>query len=96
MDWKKTIKPPAPIPDLSKPQPLRHMNFIDKEDEKNFEPVDFVRRPGYNQTGKEISVGVNVYSIAQFPNKTVYQYDVGYFMIIRTLPLWIFTYEKCR
>ncbi|KAG5287396.1 eukaryotic translation initiation factor 2c [Histoplasma capsulatum G186AR] len=41
-----------------------------------FARKDLAKRPGYNATGKEITVAVNSYPITQFPTKSVYQYDV--------------------
>lgn len=55
---------------------LRHLNINDTPPEQFFQHVDLVKRPGFNTTGKEISVAVNVFPVTQFPTKTVYQYDV--------------------
>ncbi|KAK2773705.1 hypothetical protein FQN52_004512 [Onygenales sp. PD_12] len=55
---------------------FRHMHVTDQPAEQFFAPVDLARRPGFNSTGKEIEVAVNVYPILQFPTKPVFQYDV--------------------
>jgi hypothetical protein len=55
---------------------FRHLNFIDDPDGQFFAPVELARRPGFNTTGREVTLAVNTYPITQFPTKTVYQYDV--------------------
>ncbi|KAL2809793.1 Piwi domain-containing protein [Aspergillus granulosus] len=56
---------------------LRHLRLRDADDFAKYSvPVETVPRPGFNQTGKEIEVQMNAYTITNFPNKTVYQYDV--------------------
>jgi len=39
-------------------------------------PTEFKRRPAFNTTGKSIQLAVNAYRVIQFPNVTIYQYDV--------------------
>ena len=55
---------------------FRHLNFIDDPDGQFFAPIELARRPGFNTTGREVTLAVNTYLITQFPTKTVYQYDV--------------------
>ncbi|QVM08605.1 hypothetical protein D8B26_003290 [Coccidioides posadasii str. Silveira] len=55
---------------------VRNWTFYETDPDKYFENITLVKRPGFNTTGKEITVSVNSYPIIQFPNKTVYQYDV--------------------
>ncbi|PGH18113.1 hypothetical protein AJ79_00741 [Helicocarpus griseus UAMH5409] len=55
---------------------FRHMHVTDQPAEQFFARKDLAKRPGYNTTGKEISIAVNSYPILQFPTKKVYQYDV--------------------
>lgn len=57
---------------------FRHMHVTDQSAEQFFARKDLAKRPGYNATGKEITVAVNSYPITQFPTKSVYQYDVSY------------------
>ncbi|KAE8152713.1 Piwi domain-containing protein [Aspergillus avenaceus] len=57
---------------------LRHLQTRDAEEvEKYSVPVETVPRPGFNNTGKEIEVAVNAYPINEYPNRTIYQYDVN-------------------
>lgn len=39
-------------------------------------PTEFKTRPGYNTTGREVSVRLNSYPVDRFPLGPVYQYDV--------------------
>ncbi len=39
-------------------------------------PTDFKTRPGYNTTGREVSVKLNSFPVVQLPLSPVYQYDV--------------------
>ena len=39
-------------------------------------PTDFKTRPGYNTTGREVSVKLNSFPVVQLPLNPVYQYDV--------------------
>lgn len=39
-------------------------------------PTEFTKRPGFNQTGKQITMNVNSYLVTQLPQITIYQYDV--------------------
>lgn len=39
-------------------------------------PTDFKTRPGYNTTGREVSVKLNSFPVVQFPLSPVHQYDV--------------------
>lgn len=36
-----------------------------------------VPRPGFNSTGREVTLKLNAYPIEQFPTRDVYQYDVS-------------------
>lgn len=38
--------------------------------------TEFKRRPGFNTTGQEVSLALNSFPVAKFPNINVYQYDV--------------------
>ncbi|KAI5307618.1 hypothetical protein KEM55_007833, partial [Ascosphaera atra] len=40
-----------------------------------FSPINLARRPGFNATGTEHTVALNIYPIEQYPTKTVHQYD---------------------
>lgn len=77
----RSAKPPAPIPDA-----LRQEIFYETDVEQYFKSIHLVKRPGFNTTGKEILVSVNSYPIVQYPNKTIYQYDVSFsFNIVSNL-----------
>jgi eukaryotic translation initiation factor 2C len=39
-------------------------------------PTEFKTRPGYNTTGREVSVKLNSFAVDQFPQIAVHQYDV--------------------
>ncbi len=57
---------------------LRHLRLRDANAESKYSvPVEFVPRPGFNPTGKEIEVLMNSYRVTSFPTKTVYQYSVS-------------------
>ncbi|WEW55192.1 Protein argonaute [Emydomyces testavorans] len=56
--------------------PLRNVIFYETDPDQYFENINLVKRPGFNTTGREVSLAVNSYPIVQFPSKTVYQYDV--------------------
>lgn len=57
---------------------LRHLRLRDANAQSKYAvPVEFVRRPGFNPTGKEIEVQMNSYRVTSFPTKTVYQYSVS-------------------
>lgn len=59
---------------------FRHLNTATEEEIAKYKVAsDIIPRPGFNTAGKEITLGVNSYPIAQFPTKTVYQYDVSLF-----------------
>ncbi|KAL4918543.1 Piwi domain-containing protein [Aspergillus aurantiobrunneus] len=56
---------------------LRHLRVDDANpDPKYSVPVEHVARPGFNPTGKEIEVQLNAFAVTNWPNKTIYQYDV--------------------
>jgi eukaryotic translation initiation factor 2C len=62
----------------SLPGGLRHLRVRDADEIAKYSvPVETVPRPGFNPTGKEIEVQMNAFAITNFPNKTVYQYDVS-------------------
>lgn len=69
---------------------LRHVRIRDADELKKYAvPVDTVPRPGFNTTGKEIEVQMNAFPIVKFPNKTIYQYDVGISSIRSLKMLWL-------
>ena len=37
---------------------------------------ELAKRPGFGTTGKNALINVNAYPVTNFPNKTVYQYDL--------------------
>ncbi|KAF3491565.1 eukaryotic translation initiation factor 2c [Arthroderma uncinatum] len=55
---------------------LRNLNFNDEPADQYYEPVPLVQRPGYNTTGKDISLSTNFYPILDYPKGNVHQYDV--------------------
>jgi eukaryotic translation initiation factor 2C len=60
---------------------FRHLNVTGGADSQKYQiPVSYARRPAKgNTTGKEVMININSYPVTQFPNKTVYQYDVSIF-----------------
>ncbi|KAI5284276.1 hypothetical protein KEM54_001460 [Ascosphaera aggregata] len=44
--------------------------------EKYFQPMNLAARKGFNTTGSEHTISVNLYPIIQYPTKNVYQYNV--------------------
>jgi eukaryotic translation initiation factor 2C len=77
MDPAKLAKLPVHKTNAQELVHFRHLNFNDEPPEQFFKEVPMARRPGFNTTGKEIQVQVNVFPITQFPTKKVYQYDVS-------------------
>ncbi|KAK2871848.1 hypothetical protein FQN49_002759 [Arthroderma sp. PD_2] len=55
---------------------FRNCNINDTPPDQYFEPVPLAQRPGFNTTGKEISLAANFYPILDYPKKNVHQYDV--------------------
>jgi len=52
-------------------------NLVSHADPKQYAlPTEFVKRPGFNTTGKAIQLPVNSYAVTQTPTVVVYQYDV--------------------
>ena len=40
-----------------------------------------VPRPGFNATGREVSLVLNAYPITGFPTQNVHQYDVSHYIL---------------
>jgi eukaryotic translation initiation factor 2C len=74
-----SMRSSPPTPGISKPPFRSHLVNVRSpatDDAKYSVPTEFKQRPGYNTTGKAISLHVNAYPVTQYPNVNIYQYDV--------------------
>lgn len=56
---------------------FRHLD-VDTNTRKYFFPTDLPLRPTQlNSTGREILLKVNQFRVTEWPQNTIYQYDVG-------------------
>jgi len=55
---------------------FRHLN-VDTDKHEYDIPAVLPSRPGFNTTGQAVQVNINSFPILQFPDKTIYQYDVS-------------------
>lgn len=51
-------------------------------------------RPKYNTSGKAVQININSHKIVEYPNKTVYQYDVCWLAPINRFSLGSYM-ESC-
>ena len=62
---------------------FRHANYGTNE-EKYATQLDYPKRPGFNTTGKDITVAINSYPVIQYPTKNIVQYDVSGTLILHS------------
>jgi hypothetical protein len=55
---------------------FRHLN-VDTDKHEYDVPAVLPSRPGFNTTGQAVQVNLNSFPIIQYPDKTIYQYDVS-------------------
>lgn len=48
--------------------------------------TSLMARPKFNTSGKLVQININSHKILEYPNKTVYQYDVSGFPLFNRIP----------
>ncbi|KAJ4516711.1 Protein argonaute [Exophiala dermatitidis] len=77
----QTAGPSVPVTqgDPARDEPSRYTDALRNVDlPASFYNIDqlFKKRPAFNNSGKPVQLAVNAYTVTQYPNVNVYQYDV--------------------